>query len=78
MSFLVDARIGGQIYSQTSADLDRQGVSKRSLQYRDGILVNGINTATGVANTERISGEEYWTAISKLLVNMFLIKIILD
>ena len=56
----------GQIYSQTSADLDRQGVSKRSLQYRDGILVNGINTGTGVANTERISGEEYWTAMGNV------------
>ena len=65
MSFLVDARIGGQIYSQTSADLDRAGVSERSLQYRDGIVVSGTNTATGVANTERISGEEYWTAVSE-------------
>ncbi len=69
MSFLIDARVGGQIYSQTSADLDRQGVSKRSLQYRDGILVNGINTGTGVANTERISGEEYWTAMGNVSGN---------
>jgi hypothetical protein len=69
MSFLIDARIGGQIYSQTSADLDRQGVSERSLQYRDGILVSGTNTGTGAANTERISGQEYWTAMSNVSGN---------
>ena len=34
MSFLIDARMGGQVYSQTSADMDRNGVSLRSLQYR--------------------------------------------
>ena len=69
MSFLIDARIGGQIYSQTSAALDRQGVSERSLQYRDGILVSGTNTGTGAANTERISGQEYWTAMGNVSGN---------
>ena len=66
MSFLIDARIGGQIYSQTSAGLDRAGVSKRSLQYRDGVTVSGNNTATGSPNTESISGEEYWTAMGNV------------
>ena len=69
LSFLIDARFGGQIYSQTSADLDRTGVSERSLQYRDGIVVNGTNTGTGAANTERISGEEYWAAMSEISAN---------
>jgi len=69
LSFLIDARIGGQIYSQTSADLDRAGVSERSLQYRDGIVVIGTNTGTGAANTERISGEEYWLAMSEISAN---------
>jgi TonB-linked SusC/RagA family outer membrane protein len=69
MSFLIDARIGGQVYSQTSADLDRVGVSKRSLQYRDGIVVSGTNTGTGAANTEKISGQEYWTQMSEVSGN---------
>jgi hypothetical protein len=69
LSFLIDARVGGQVYSQTSADLDRAGVSERSLQYRDGIVVNGTNTGTGAANTVRISGEEYWTAMSEISGN---------
>jgi len=67
LSFQIDARIGGQVYSQTSADLDRAGVSQRSLQYRDGgVTVQGTNTGTGAANTEKISGEEYWTAMSEI------------
>ena len=70
LSFLIDARIGGQVYSQTSADLDRSGVSQRSLQYRDsGVVVPGINTGTGTENTTSISGEEYWTAMSNISDN---------
>ena len=70
MSFLIDARIGGQVYSQTSSDLDRQGVSKRSLEYRDsGITVSGTNTGSGSANTESISAEEYWTSMSGISGN---------
>jgi len=70
MSFLIDARIGGQVYSQTSADLDRNGVSERSLQYRDtGVTISGINTGTGAANTESITGQEYWTAMSNISGN---------
>ena len=70
MSFLIDARVGGQIYSQTSADLDRAGVSERSLQYREtGITLSGTNTGTGAANTESLTGEEYWTAMSNISEN---------
>ena len=70
MSFLIDARIGGQVYSQTSADLDRNGVSERSLQYRDtGVTLSGINTGTGAANTESITSQEYWTAMSNISGN---------
>ena len=69
MSFLIDARIGGQIYSQTSSLLDQRGVSERSLQYRDGVVVSGNNTGTGAANTERISGQEYWTQMSEVSGN---------
>ena len=48
LSFLIDARIGGKIYSQTSADLDEAGASVRSLQYREsGVVLEGTNTETG-------------------------------
>ena len=70
MSFLIDARIGGLVYSQTSADLDRAGASERSLQYRaSGVTVNGTNTSTGSANTVNISGQDYWTAMSSISEN---------
>jgi len=70
MSFLIDARIGGQVYSQTSADLDRVGVSERSLKYRDtGVTLSGINTGTGETNTESITAQEYWTAMSNISGN---------
>lgn len=70
LSFLIDARIGGKIYSQTSADLDEAGASLRSLQYREsGVVLEGINTETGAANTVNISGQDYWTAMSNISEN---------
>jgi len=70
LNFLIDARIGGQIYSQTSADLDRVGASKRSLQYREtGVVLSGTNTATGAANTVNVSGQDYWAAMSGISSN---------
>lgn len=65
LRFLVDGRIGGEIYSATSASLDGAGVSKRSLQYRgEGVVVDAINEGTGTQNTERITAQEYWGALS--------------
>ena len=65
LNFLIDARIGGQIYSQTSSGLDGSGVSARSLEYRDGgVVVDAINEGTGVANTENITGQQYWQSYS--------------
>ena len=70
LSFLIDARIGGKIYSQTSADLDEVGASARSLQYREsGVVLEGINTETGAQNTVNISGQNYWTAMSNISEN---------
>lgn len=70
LSFLIDARMGGQIYSQTSAEMDANGVSARSLQYREsGVVVGGVNVATEGVNTESISGQEYWTAMSGISEN---------
>jgi hypothetical protein len=67
LNFLIDMRFGGQIYSQTSSNLDVTGVSARSLEYReDGVVVDAINEGTGAANTERITGQEYWDNYSKI------------
>ena len=47
MKFLIDARIGGEVYSGADAGLDGAGVSARTLQYREGVVVEGVvNTGT--------------------------------
>jgi TonB-linked SusC/RagA family outer membrane protein len=61
LRFLIDARFGGEIFSMTSASLDGSGVSERSLKYREeGIVVDAINEGTGLPNTEKITGQQYW------------------
>lgn len=67
LSFQIDARIGGQIFAQTSASLDQVGSSVRSLQYREsGVTLDAINTGTNAANTNAITGQQYWTAMSSI------------
>ncbi len=74
--FLIDARIGGQIYSGTDAALDSRGVSERSLEYRDGGMIFEGVVNTGDAdnpvyetNTMTITAQEYWSAHSGIVSN---------
>lgn len=69
LRLLVDARIGGEIYSATSSYLDASGVSERTLQYRGGVVVDAINESTGAANTEEITAQQYWGAMSGIDAN---------
>ena len=70
LNILLDARMGGQIYSATSSQLDASGVSERSLQYRDsGVTLNAINTETNSTNISQITGQEYWGAYSGFAEN---------
>ena len=70
LRFLIDARIGGQVYSATSSYLDAAGVSERSLQYREeGIVLDAINEATGEPNTEQITAQQYWGSMSGIAEN---------
>ncbi|TAJ12728.1 SusC/RagA family TonB-linked outer membrane protein [Marinilabiliaceae bacterium JC017] len=70
-SFLIDARIGGEVYSGTDADLDDGGVSTRTLKYRDGVVLDAVvNTADPdevpnyVPNTQKVNAQEYWGSVS--------------
>jgi TonB-linked SusC/RagA family outer membrane protein len=64
LNFLIDARIGGEVYSGTDATLDNSGVSKRTLLYREeGVVVDG-ETEAGVTNTAEITAGQYWSAVS--------------
>jgi hypothetical protein len=71
LSFLIDARIGGQLYSETSSYLDEIGVSERSLEYRESgvTLLDAINTETDARNTKAITAQEYWGAIAGIAEN---------
>jgi TonB-linked SusC/RagA family outer membrane protein len=68
LRFLIDARIGGEIYSQTNASLVGSGATIESLEYReDGIVVDGYvkqDDDTYVKNETTISGQDYWGAMS--------------
>jgi TonB-linked SusC/RagA family outer membrane protein len=71
LNVLIDARVGGQLYSGTDAGLDASGVSARSLEYREtGVTVDGVvNTGTSdnpvyEPNTEGITAQQYFGAIS--------------
>ena len=68
LRFLIDARIGGEVYSQTNAALTGSGVSVESLEYREGgILVDGVidnGDGTFTPNTTTISAQDYWGAVS--------------
>jgi hypothetical protein len=69
VNFLIDGRFGGQIFVQESASLDSQGVSARSLQYREtGTTLVGLDPA-GAANTQSLTGQEYWQTRSAIAEN---------
>jgi len=54
LSFLIHAKIGGQVFSQTEAMLDGYGVSKRSGDARDagGVVINAIKGTTAVTSID--------------------------
>jgi TonB-linked SusC/RagA family outer membrane protein len=71
LRMLIDARIGGQIYSGTDAALDGSGTSVRTLDYREGgVVIDGVvNTGTAenpvwTANSANITAQQYWGSYS--------------
>ena len=66
LRFLIDARIGGKVYSGTDAALDAAGVSANSLEYReDGVVIDGY-LEDGTKNTTSISAQQYWGSYSAI------------
>jgi TonB-linked SusC/RagA family outer membrane protein len=69
LRFLVDARIGGKVYSGTDAGLDNSGVSKKTLSYREeGVVIDGVKE-DGSKNTTSISAQEYWGSYAGVAEN---------
>ena len=66
---LLDIRKGGDIYSITNFFGDYAGVLSSSLKGREqdwdkpGLIIDGIDDSTGVANTVRVTAEQYFQGI---------------
>ncbi|MGN6530360.1 MAG: SusC/RagA family TonB-linked outer membrane protein [Ginsengibacter sp.] len=64
----IDARIGGKIFSQTLDNMERNGTAAVTVTNgsRDSMIVKGVvldqNTNQYVANTTKISAQQYWGA----------------
>jgi len=71
ISFLIDARFGGELYSGTDASMDAAGVTERTLLYREeGVKLDAVvNTGTSEApvyepNQNTITGQQYWGSMN--------------
>jgi TonB-linked SusC/RagA family outer membrane protein len=69
LSVLVDARIGGKVFSQTLDNMERSGTAAVTVMNgsRDSMVVNGIvlnGSNQYVANTNKISTQQYWAAVA--------------
>ncbi|MFT6842231.1 MAG: hypothetical protein ACJASR_000997, partial [Psychroserpens sp.] len=68
LSFLIDAKFGGQIFSGTNAGAYGRGQHKETLEGREnGLSVSGIDDATGQAFTATVAPKDlstYWGRIS--------------
>ena len=76
LRLLVDARIGGEVFSGTDAALDGSGLSEKTLEYREGgVVVAGVtNTGTSEApvystNEANITAQQYWGNYSSIPEN---------
>lgn len=69
LSFLIDIRQGGDIFSAGNMFGNYTGVFANTLQGREngpddpGILLQGIDEATGEANTTRVAAEDYYESL---------------
>ncbi|SCD20379.1 SusC/RagA family [Proteiniphilum saccharofermentans] len=65
ISFLIDARIGGEMVSGTDAYLAAYGVAGYTEKFREGGLVLDAVKADGSANTTAITSQQLWTTVSQ-------------
>jgi len=67
LSFLIDAKYGGSVYSGTNHDMTTVGLTKKTLEGREsGLVVSGIDNATGQPFTTTVAPSSlgnYWGLI---------------
>lgn len=70
LSFLIDGRFGGKIFSSTLAGMQESGTASNTVVNgsRDNMVASGavLNPATNTyeANTKAVSPQQYWTAVA--------------
>ena len=68
LRFLIDARIGGKIFSQTNASLLAAGATVETLEYRESrIVVDAVveqEDGSFAPNSTEISAQDYWGSIA--------------
>jgi TonB-linked SusC/RagA family outer membrane protein len=65
LSFLIDARIGGEIISGTDSYLASFGTGEFTRKYRNGGWVLDAVHENGAPNTTAITAEQFWTTVSQ-------------
>ena len=59
LSFLIDAKYGGSVYSGTNADLTLTGLHKKTLEGREnGLVISGIDDATSLPFTRTVAPKD--------------------
>ncbi len=64
LNALIDIRYGGEFISLTDALACESGNSAKTLYGRDGMVIDGIVKSTGKENTQKVTAQEYYSAIS--------------
>ena len=60
---LIDVRVGGDFISLTDANATSAGTSARTLDGRDGMVVDGILASTGKPNDIQVTAQDYWSRV---------------
>jgi TonB-linked SusC/RagA family outer membrane protein len=75
LSVLLDSKWGGKMYSGTNDIAAGSGMTKETLIGREtGIVVDGIDEASGLKNTKNVSVQDYYNAVSTHITEDFIYK----
>lgn len=74
-SFLIDGRFGGHMYSGTNDFGTYRGKTEESLEGREGgLVVDGIDEATGEQNTTNVAAQSYYQSVGLNISSEFIYK----
>jgi hypothetical protein len=62
LNFLISARVGGIVSSNTNAIIYADGVTEQTLAGRESFIFDGVN-ASGTKNTVATTAEKYWKKV---------------